>query len=173
MKTENEVVDYYQTTQLCVWTRRRPGESKSDIQVFVRWIEGIFFYGASDVGAGTPLRDLCLTAYMRGHYSSRPYEVARQADRSCAYCVLALVIHLCEERQWDRHAMYSKARVRSNMPFLPASCEGVKQQAQWEGLTYPKPWTRADVERLTDRLLDMGWDTLAAELERRLPSLSP
>jgi hypothetical protein len=168
MTSTQEQVTHWREPQCSAWLRHRPGETRCDAQIYVRWIYGVFFYAAGGMEGEPPLRDLCLTAYCAGRFSERPYTLADETDDSCGYCLLALVFHLCGQRQLDPQAMYAVARNQTSGPAVRASFDQVTRQADWEGLEYPSEWTQGLIQRLIDRLFEIQWDSLALELETEL-----
>ena len=65
---------------------------------FMRTQEGIFFL-ESCFGQNRPdFNTVFMTAFMRGRYSKRPYQLGQAIDASIDNCVLALFHDLCEAR---------------------------------------------------------------------------
>jgi hypothetical protein len=99
-------------------------------------------------------------ARIHGRFSWRPVRMGQYFDVSMRFGVLDLLRHWCEAHQIDAVALMHQAHP-SEVPATPEDLEGIREQAQWEGIVYPPQWTPALSRELVHALFEVGYSRVA------------
>lgn len=82
--------------------------------------------------------------------SPRPYKPGQACDGTINTAVIALFIHFCEKSSLNPSEIYAEAYPGETLS--PAECSTTKNNAEWEGVAYPKKWTDKNRKLLAQSL---------------------
>jgi hypothetical protein len=90
------------------------------------------------------MTEACLSG---GKLLRRPYCLAQEADACSEWCVIALFCHLCRTTGADAAALL--ARIYPQWKWGSQLLEEIQEEAEWQGVQYPKAWTDDAISGLT------------------------
>jgi hypothetical protein len=139
---------------------------------FMRTQQGLF-YLESPCGPRRPdINTVYLNAFMRGRYSTRPYQLGQAVDKSLDNCILALFHDLCAACDLKAHGLAQLAYPDRAQSFSEADVSEIVAQARWENYVSPDDWDATAIMMLYKALDDAGYPRLRAVMESvlRLPA---
>lgn len=100
-------------------------------------------------------------ALEHGVRSPRPYQPGQPCDGSIGACAHALFVHFCQARELNPAALYARAYPEREPPDF----EPMREEAEWEGVAYPKRWDAEATAKLAESLHAINAHALAEVVE--------
>ena len=150
------------TSEVAAWISHHEDDQPRKAEIFARTQGGVQHL-ETDVPDDNPTEELLIRlVFHLGHFSPRPCSLDRQFDPSMTYGLLALLRHWCRVHDVDLGRLLRQAYPDESLST--ENFEEIVDQAEWEGIEYPRPDDRYQTRRLLLALRELGYGEIAKVL---------
>ena len=142
-----------------------------NVEAYIRAPHGINYLDKKYADEQPTLDKIWEDAQTLGIFSPRPCRLGGPIDPSMGHCILAMFQHYCQSLGLDAAQIidtaYPDAPELKHLDFAL-----VRTQAEWEGVDYPRQWSRGAFSLLLDAMDDVDFDILADFLRKHPRGIS-